>query len=207
MRSQKKRPKGLTIKIAKDGVISEIATITPLDLIYKRIFDNARRAIRRNPDNIENAIKVVVFGCFWLETRTNSVVCEAINSECSKTEFGDRIWMLTKRANIIEKLTLISELCNAKQLQEFKLLKPKIRQAFDLRNRLAHFKGDDEIVAKDISADEFSDFLDNTPDPELIRLLTSSEIGNGHVPIIVQCGKWLSQVEKSILKSAAQPGH
>jgi len=206
MRFRGKNPKSYTLRIGKDGGIAEVSAITPLDLIYKRIFDNARRSVRRNPTNIENGIKAIVFGCFWLEARTNTIVHDAIHWESSNTRFGKLIWEQVKKASIFDKLNLISAFCTAEQLQEFKSLNPKLRQTFDLRNRLAHFKGEEQLLAKDVTIEQVFPVIDNAPEPRLIRLLTSAKIADEHVRMIAQCGKWLTKVAMRITKSATQQG-
>ena len=172
MRSRGRRPKSYTLTIGKDGGIAKVSAITPLDLIYKRIFDNARRSVRQNPTNIENGIKAIVFGCFWLEARTNTIVRDAIHSESSNDRFGKLIWEHVKKASIFDKLNLISAFCTDEQLQEFKSLNSKLRKTFDLRNRLAHFKGEEQLLAKDVAVEEVFPVIDSAPEAELIRLLT-----------------------------------
>jgi hypothetical protein len=195
MNNREKKQRNYTALIGKDGGI-EISANIPLDLVYRRLFNNAQRNVRRNPANIENGIKTIIFGCFWLEAYTNTIIRDTVRWSLSNTVFGERVWEQLKRANLFDKLDLISTYCAGKQLEEINSLKPKLKQTFELRNRLAHFKGEEQLIAKNVNIEQAFLEIDNAPDPELINLLTSSKMINEHADILAQSGKWLNKIVK-----------
>src|SRR5262245_55794643 len=116
----------------RDGKISGIFINTNLDTIYERMFNTAKRNIKRYT-NIENGIKIIVFGCFWLEATCNKLLRELIFSQVDADEFAKELWDTLKRGNFQEKLQKLVIFANDEQRKKLSKLTSKIKSLFELR--------------------------------------------------------------------------
>lgn len=183
----------------KEGEITGIFINAGLDHIYERLFRNAQRNVRRNPDKIVHGIKVIVFGCFWLEACCNDKLKYFIDNWITKEKFSGYIWETIKRANILDKFGIIRAFATEKQLQIYEELFPNIRRVFDLRNRLAHFKDKDFQIAESVDINEAISLLRSAPEPELIQELKGLKIKR-HAETISKSRSWLNSVYRKYSK-------
>ncbi len=179
----------------KAGRIKGVYINSHLDLIYKKLFNNACRNIQRNPRKIEHGIKALIFGCFLLEAYSNEYLKYFLDNIIDKRKFGGYLWEALKRANVLDKIKIISAFASGTQLRQYNSFKAKLKKAFDIRNRLAHFKDKDYQIAEAINVDEVYDTIFESPDPELIQELKGAKIQN-HAIVILEVSRWLNRIHK-----------
>lgn len=175
----------------KEGEITGIFLNSSLDHMYMKLFQNARRGAKRHPLDIEHGIKLVVFGCFFLEAKVNKEVRNILNHESDKEMYVSALWKSLKKRNFLEKIELLISVSPQKQQQKIILLRQKIKEVFDLRNRLAHFKDEPKQHAKRATRDDVHEFIDNLPIPELNQELMWDKT-KIHAETISKTNKWLN---------------
>jgi len=149
--------------------ITEISLGTSLDFTYKELFKNASQAAKRKPDNISHGIKIIVFGSFWIEAYSNEIMRLILVAEIDSKKTREVIWNQMKKISIIEKFDMFSKISP----QNFKtkysdLIKP-LKELFDLRNRLAHFKNELELIDPSIIVNNSSFQVDKITDLESFK--------------------------------------
>jgi hypothetical protein len=177
------------------GEITGVYINSHLDQIYKKLFENARLNISKNPEKIEHGIKAIIFGCFLLETYSNEYLKYFLDNFIDKKKFGKSLWETLKRANVLDKIKIISSFAKGNQLQKYNSFKNGLKKAFDTRNRLAHFKDKDYQIAEAISIDEVGDIIFSAPEPELIQELKKEKIQR-HTSVILEASQWLNNIYK-----------
>lgn len=128
------------------GEIKDISIRATLDETYKTLFKNACQAAKLNPKNVGHGIKIVIFGSFWLEAYANEVMRLILNREIDSVSLRKTIWNHLKRLSIQDKFDFFYQISPANIRQKYKDLKQQIKELFDLRNRLAHFKDEPESI-------------------------------------------------------------
>ena len=181
------------------GEIKAISLNADLDSIYKKMFQNSRRSARRNPLDIDHGIKIIIFGCFWLEALCNNLLKKILKLESKKIEFGDVIWNKLKRGNFFDKLEIISTFTTRSQREQYLDLLPKLRKVIDLRNRLAHFKDKDEKLTDAVCIEEAMSIVANVPVPSISKVLMWPIIGE-YAEIISKTNIWLNLIYKSFCR-------
>jgi hypothetical protein len=200
---KKKLPKQLkfrdgSIKITfKKGEIVRVSTNAQLDEIYQRIFYNARRNLLRRPVQVRIGIQVIIFGCFWLEAYSNEVlrfllnVISVTNNNVSK-EYSSVLWGLLKRQNLVEKLLLFRSLSDESHSKVYPDLLKKLKVVLDLRNRLAHFKSEEELIPVPEKKNIKEWFLE-IPDPNIMGELKGNRVIQ-HSSVILETHKWIKDI-------------
>ena len=178
-----------------EGQITGISINAQLDATYKKMFQNARRCARRNPLDVDHGIKVIIFGCFWLEARSNEQLRFILKQESKDSEFGNALWEKLRRSNILDKLQIISVFATQPQQKKYSLLSPKLKNAFDLRNRLAHFKDEDTQLTGAVNLNEAIKLLETLPVPGLNQELMWPKI-NEYAETISETNIWLNSFNK-----------
>ena len=189
----------LIVQIAADGTLS-ISTNTALDKIYQEIFTVACQSAATDPNNIEHGTKAIIFGCFWLEAYTNELVRVILNQETKNQKLAAVLWDSLKKANFQEKFKMVSVFADDKTLGQFNTVNSRLKAAFDLRNRLAHYKDDDQFIAKDIYPDDFDKVLENLPDSDLVKQLVLPKLEDC-ISAIRDGGKWLSAIGEKYIQA------
>ncbi len=177
----------------KDGKIVKISTNSNLSIVFERIF---RKELKRSlkSDNLENSVKIITFGSFWLETKTNEVLRLIVGHEINTTKFRDAVWDSIKTEKTINKLEILSVFANKSLLKSHSSLKPKIRRVLDSRNRLAHFKDQDSPIALgEFNLLEMFYQIAIAPDPQLSKELRQPQIGK-HISTILDEINWLNKL-------------
>ncbi len=178
------------------GNITGISLNAQLDSIYKTLFQNARRASRRNPVDVEHGIKVIIFGCFWLEAHCNQQFRDILELESKISGFGTSIWTKLKRSNFFDKLEIIATLASRTQKDKYLNYVPRLRSVFDLRNRLAHFKDEDKLLSRSCSLEESIKFISTLPVPDINQELMWAKIKE-YAETISKANRWLNSVYRS----------
>ena len=177
----------------KEDQITGVFINAGLDSIYERLFRNAQRSAHRNPDNMINGIKVLVFGCFWLEACCNEYLRYFLENWVAQNKFSEHLWETLKRAPILKKYEIISAFANESQLQKYESQLTSLKEAIDFRNRLAHFKDKDFQIAESVDVNEAMALLLSAPEPQLIQELKGPKINN-HAEAIAKSRSWLYAV-------------
>ena len=180
----------------KNGRITGVSISANLGWFYERMLSEHQSAFQRDPHDIPTNIGMVVFGCFWLEAICNEYTRFILLKESKSEKFGKLVWQKAKRLKLPEKMDLICVVATAKQVDKFKSLSNGINRAFELRNRLAHFKDEDEKLASRISKERADQLVQQSSDPALIRELKPPKI-NTHVRSIVAAAKWVESTYRS----------
>jgi hypothetical protein len=137
--------RSITLNIEK-GEIKGIWLKAELDKTYKLLFQNACQTAKRYPDNVAHGIKLIIFGSFWIEAYANETMRLIFERDIDSKLLRKEIWDRLKRASIQEKLEVLSKISSDKIKQDYQTIKQPIKDLFDLRNRLAHFKDEPEPI-------------------------------------------------------------
>ena len=198
------------------GEIKDISIRANLDETYKTLFKNACHAAKLKPKNVGRGMKVVIFGSFWIEAYANGVMKLILNREIDSVSLRKKIWDRLKRLSIQDKFDFFYQISPVNIRQRYKDLKQPIKELFDLRNRLAHFKDEPEsmnpvhkgIPIPDINrrlmwsnSQQFSKTVNNVID-WLIKIERQSD----KIHKIKSQKIKLSKEEKSIIKSTIGAG-
>jgi hypothetical protein len=114
--------------------------------------------------------------------------------------FSESLWETLKRSNILDKFRIISQVATKNQLQQYEELLPSLKRVFDLRNRLAHFKDKDFLIADNVDVNETISLLLSAPEPELIQELKGPKIKK-HAEAISRSKSWLVSVDRRYSKA------
>ena len=129
------------------GEIVVVSVNAGLDLAYERLFDSARQQLQQPEPPIEAGIQLIVFGCFWLEAVCNEVLRDLIRASMKPSTAAEAGWEIIKRASFQSKLSTISAFTKAPDPARSNAIARDLSELFGLRNRLAHFKDEDEPIA------------------------------------------------------------
>ncbi|MEW6208125.1 MAG: hypothetical protein AB1631_07145 [Acidobacteriota bacterium] len=166
-----------------------------LDKVYERMFKRAKRIAKRSPDNVDNGIQVIVFGVFLLEAVCNDLYKGFLSREIADEEFANAIWDMTKRLAILEKLKAVSRIAPLNKTAIDEQMN-KLKNLYDLRGRLAHFKDSDTpLTGIDFNdaSEEMLEKLLKIPDPELMKRLTGQQLLD-YISDIDGILKWFDQI-------------
>jgi hypothetical protein len=131
----------LTVKISRDGNVS-VSGKVGLDLVYKRLFESAATELEQGEPSIESAIRLIVFGCFWLEAQCNDTLKDLLERSAKFGDAGIALWEhAAERTSFQAKFTIVCAFAKSRDERRVKTLTGQMRQVFELRNRLAHFQG------------------------------------------------------------------
>jgi methyl-accepting chemotaxis protein len=150
--------RSLTLDFEK-GEIKGIWLKAELDETYRLLFRNASQTAKRYPRNVAHGIKIIIFGSFWIEVYANEIMRLIFELEIDSKPLKKAIWDRLKKSSIQEKLEILSKVSPNKIKQDYQTIKQPIKDLFDLRNRLAHFKDEPESI--DLSAN-----IENTNENE-----------------------------------------
>lgn len=166
----------------KKGKITGIRISSGMDDLYKKIFKNAQKSLRRNPNDVMNGVKVIIFGAFLIESICNRLYRVTLFNEIKNESLSVMLWEGTKRKGVYDKLNLICS--RFKKVKGEKYLK-KVQSLFEMRNRLSHFQDDisDIGLAKNFNAmvndhdyEKFFEILENIPETKLMSELKQPNI-------------------------------
>jgi hypothetical protein len=193
----------LIVTYGDNGAIEMVSINTPLEIVYDGMFKDAERRMRRKTTSIEDGIKAIVFGCFWIEARTNNVMQDFLWRSLGRNPIREHVWQQLKKSSIMEKLSVIGTLCTPQEVNQLQSLTPRLRKAFELRNRLAHFKAEEEPAPNTpTTVAQVIELAMTLPETELVSILTSRAVMKEHAAAIRDGADWLESVRSS--KLAAQ---
>jgi hypothetical protein len=184
-----------------EGKIKGVWLKATLDQTYKRLFENSYKSSKKYPKNVAHGIKIIIFGCFWLESYANELLKMILQLEIASNKLQKETWTRLKKISIEEKLGFFSKLLPSELQKEYQVLKTPIKQIYDLRGRLAHYKDEPKKISDEISRDDlFINVLNNIPIPELNQDLMWTKV-KPHAETIKNTGKWLGRIIKHYHKT------
>lgn len=202
----------------EEGEIKGVFINANLRDVYDRMFRNARRCIKNDPEIVANGIKVIIFGSFMLEALSNEYVKDILYEKYKEKDLGKVLWDKLKRSSVLDKLIIISAFTNETLLKQYNIIYPLVKNIFDLRNRLAHFKDEDTKIIGEINSNHLESSLTNVnknidlnnalkiilgkeiPDPELVQELKGRKIIE-HADVILDTKRWMNAVMRIFYRS------
>jgi hypothetical protein len=133
----------LIIKVEK-GEVLDVFVRASIDKTFHKLFKDACRAAKRNPNNTYHGVKVIVFGSFWMEAACNDALREMLHLEIKQEEIAKVLWIKLKGIAISEKIDIFYRLFPDQFFCDQAEFRKRIKKVLDLRNRLAHFKDEPE---------------------------------------------------------------
>jgi len=179
------------------GEVVGVRSNPGLDWVYGRLFRNAHRSLLRSPARIEHSIRLLVFGAFWVEARTNVVLHKALLLEVRDPVFAAALWQTIERTSLPEKVELLLKLATPELGTEYGDLGVALRRLLELRNRLAHFKDSDTLVSGPLaSVEDACNVIQTAEDPPLLRELREPNILQ-HAQTALRLSQWLNRIENA----------
>lgn len=184
--------------ISKTGHIS-ISGNAGLDLTYRELFQSATTELQQGNSKTELGVRLIVFGCFWLEAKCNDTLRKLLEHSTKLGTTATVLWdQGVERASFHAKFAIVSAFAKSADANRVKILKTQMKQVFDLRNRLAHFKDPYLEIAEGTDVHEVVKVLENLPEAELITHLKPPRLQT-YETSIAEGIAWLSEVEKQHL--------
>jgi len=199
MRGSSMKDGKLRIRI-EDGQIRAVAANAGLDYAYQRLFETARDELRGSDTPIEVGIRLIVFGCFWLEAVCNETVRELLRAAMKPPAVAEATWEAIKRAPFHTKLQLASAFAKSPDPGRERKVASDLKRPFELRNRLAHFKDEDAPVAGPLTLNEFQEQFEEFPDADLIEKFRQPSADVSTQAILAGIG-WLNEIRQEHLPS------
>jgi len=192
---------GSLILEVKDGQIVAVLQNARLDQFYERMFRNAYRRARGSRRSVEAGIHILVFGAFWLEAHANLFLQHALGLEARSQAFGIALWTALRRSALLEKLELFHVLASDSLAVQDLEVRSGVKALLDLRNRLAHFKDEDNLVDGPLAGiHEVVTVLQTAEDPDLMKQLKAPAILK-HGQAVLGAYRWMSRVQRSHAKT------
>lgn len=175
----------------KDGEVVGVSVGTGLDASYANLVNQASTEALSVPSR-DGGVKVVLFGCLWLEALCNANLHELLESADLPEPTRLSLWKALERVQTAIKLDILASI---EAPEDSELLK-HVRALFQLRNRLAHFKEEfTEVPAPHAVHDDA--FFDKLPETELAKLLIPPAL-ESRISHISQTKEWLDKVKRAI---------
>ena len=160
-----------------DGDITGVSMNVGLDFVYERLFKAAEAELQGVAPPLEASIRLIVFGCFWLEAVCNETVRDLLRATVRPDVGAEAIWEVVERSKFSAKLSIVAALAKTPDHKQAERVAKELDQVFGLRNRLAHFKDKETQVAGAIAHDEFETVLRALPEPDLAVQLKPALMG------------------------------
>lgn len=197
----------LTLTFEK-GEIRGVSLNADLNKTYKSLFNHAYQSAKRSSTSVSNGIKIVIFGSFWLESYANETMRIILRREIASPVIQKTIWDRLKRISIQEKLEFFYKTSPSNLKHDFDKINKNVKDLFDLRNRLAHFKDEPAEVELDVNLDEANkienkDKIKNfmailakgIPIPDINQQLMWPKVDK-HAKTVLSAAAWLADINK-----------
>ncbi|HVB87454.1 MAG TPA: hypothetical protein VNK23_12410 [Candidatus Dormibacteraeota bacterium] len=173
-----------------EGKADRIQVGTALAQTYEKLFRSARRQARSRQSR-EIGVKVIVFGCLWLEALCNGCVRDTLERSPLPQSLRVAVVDAIERAPIRQKLTVLS----AYQAPEQATLVKNANQLFELRNQPVHFgeqleEVDGAIAIETITKNAFGQLQET----RLVKKLKPPALDTS-IKDILLTKRWLDQVK------------
>jgi hypothetical protein len=183
----------------EDGKTLGVFINSGLDSIYRSIFLKSLKLSKRKKGNLEQNITSLVFGFFWLEAHCNTQIQSILEYRGTKREkslrkFDQSVREIVVRANFGQKLSALAQIADSSLYGRFVEFRSEANTLFELRNRLAHFKdNDEEIHQGPISEVRLIELMRAERDPRLIAELRDVR---AKCEVILKIGQWIDEIHK-----------
>lgn len=167
----------LTINF-EEGRVKGVSVDAGLELTYAEMFAAAQTRLRESPEDLDAAIRLVVFGCFWLEATCNNHLERMLHRKL-EPRLAAALWAALDRRSVPEKLAILSAFARDKASQPFERVLAGVKDAFWLRNKLVHYKKEPSAIAETLELEELMALIEkheDLPEAELIRRLRAPSI-------------------------------
>jgi len=144
----------INVTIGESGTIEAVGVEAALESTYAEMFAVARSDFEADPQDLQAAIRVIVFGCFWLEATCNKCLNELLQRYLP-TRAHPVVWKILTRRSFMEKVSIISGFSGGDTFQPASTVGADLAKVFQLRNRLVHFKDEESIVAGPLPLEKF----------------------------------------------------
>jgi hypothetical protein len=178
------------------GGIAGVSINAGLALAYELLFRAAQAELRRGYTSPEVGIRLIVFGSFWLEAVCNETLRDTLLAVVVPRAFGEALWELNKRATFLDKFSVLSVFAKSNPDYDKDLFRA-LKEILDLRNRLAHFKDADTVVAGKMEIRDFK--VGKLPDVQLIDQLRPP-CTNGYAEVIITALRRFEDIKQSTAK-------
>ena len=188
--------------VERSGSSIRISLRAGLDEVYGNLFYKSCDELWREP-SLEACVKVILFGCFWVEAMANSQLQTTMQEEVKEIVFSEALWESVKRDSIHQKLHLIGMAAGPRHRSRLKVFAPYLKQSFDLRNRLVHYKDDYSFLAEVAEDDEKVNeslagvfFQGAGQDDVGLYSTLSTEAMHQHMRVLRVAGLWLQLIRR-----------
>lgn len=192
-----------TLKVAIEaGEIVDVSVNAGLDLAYERLFTTAVDELQGVEPAVDVGIRLIVFGCFWLESVCNETFRDLLLATVKPDIAARSLWEIVERSPFLAKFSAVSAFAKTPDDDRVKELFRNAKCLFDLRNRLAHFKDSDTSVTGALTHEEFAKRIGEFPDAELIAHLRPPLV-NTYSELVLNCIKWFREVHEQYFRTTA----
>jgi hypothetical protein len=190
----------LNVTILQNGTVS-VSGKAGLDLAYQRLFQSAAMELEQGEPSIESAIRLIVFGCFWLEAQCNETLKDLLELSVQFEPAAMALWEhAVARTSFHAKFAIVCAFAKRRDEDHVKTLTAQMKQVFELRNRLAHFKDKDVPIADGIDVHTVGQFFENPPEAEVTKHLKPPKLQEYH-KMIADGILWLNVVSEQYFPS------
>lgn len=130
----------------RDLKVHSVSINSGMDLVYERLFKKALKNVNDGSEEIDNRVSLILFGCFWIEAVCNEYLRELLQSTLKPQLVGATVWDALKRQSWHWKYRCLLSFDERISDEEAKKFCGDLQRIFDLRNRLVHFKDEDELL-------------------------------------------------------------
>lgn len=163
-----------------EGEIDSIRAHSGLGTFYQSIFKKAKAELDDDPRSIRAGIKLVVFGCFWVEALCNERLKGIIRESVDNTGLARAFWHSVERQSSLEKIRLMGRVSDGVADTRIDDVIRRLKPTYDLQNRLAHYKPDEAVIEGSVELDEMPEYVMELPEsklyPELVHPKTDKHV-------------------------------
>jgi len=160
----------------------------------ERLFKQARRGLWRKSNSVEHGIRAILFGCFWLEAHCNELLGVLLSHALEGSRLENVLWKRIKRWRFSDKLEVLGAFADEVEASRLAVNGCNLKKVFELRDRIVHFKDEDQQITDSASTkEEIIRLFEESPDPPLICELKGKAVRH-HASAIASCGRRMTRI-------------
>ena len=192
----------------EEGRVTGVSVDAALEHTYAELFADARTHLQKDSNDLQAAIRLVIFGCFWLEATCNNHLQAMLQGKL-EARLAEALWTTLDRRSVPEKLNIIAAFATEDAAGESGAVLSRAKVAFSLRNKLAHYKSAPSAISDGLTTEQVGALLkkhEEIPEAELIRGLREPAIST-IAEHIQAAADWLNEVftRRSHMVNATTP--